>query len=86
MAKPADVLQRSDVDAGQRVACIAPTVAALLYPVALLALYGGGRLVHDAASLEGALSAWTITLGAAAVCTENLSSGVVVMKSAQDGA
>jgi hypothetical protein len=48
MARPADVL-RSDVDTC--VACIAPTVAALLYPVALLAR-GGGTGKADGRSME----------------------------------
>src|SRR5215475_13165483 len=59
-----DVLRRSEA-VGPRIARIAPAVAALLYPVALHALYGAGRLVHDATSLESALSAWAITFGAA---------------------
>lgn len=42
-------------------------MAALLYPVALLALYGAGRLVHEARSVESTLSAWAVTLGAAAL-------------------
>jgi hypothetical protein len=67
MAAPADVRRQSELDAGKRLACVAPAVAALLYPVALHALYGAGRLVHDATSPESALSAWTVTLGAAAL-------------------
>ena len=62
-----DVLRRSDVDIGPRVARIAPAVAALLNPVALHALYGAGRLVHEAMSLEKPFSAWAITFGAAAL-------------------
>jgi hypothetical protein len=59
-----DAAKATSDHASQRVA---PAVAALLYPVALHALYGAGRLVHDATSLESALSAWAITLGAAAL-------------------
>jgi hypothetical protein len=62
-----DVLRRSEVDIGLRIARIAPAVAALLYPVALHALYSAGRLMHDATSLESAFSAWAITFGAAAL-------------------
>jgi hypothetical protein len=67
VATPVGVLQRREVDAGPRIACIAPVVAALLYPVALLALYGAGRLVHDARSMESTLSGWAVMLGAAAL-------------------
>jgi len=67
VATPVGVVRRREVDAGPRIACIAPAVAALLYPVALLTLYGAGRLVHDARSVESTLAAWTVTLGAAAL-------------------
>ena len=62
-----DVLRNSEVDIGPRIARIAPAVAALLFPVALHALYGAGRLVHEATSLESALSVWAITFGVAAL-------------------
>lgn len=67
MATPVGVIRRNEGEVGSRIACIAPTVAALLYPVALHALYRGGRLMHDATSMENTLSAWTITLGATAL-------------------
>src|SRR5882672_2740432 len=43
----------------------APTVAALFYPVALVAFYSGGRMVHDASTWETLLSGWIVTLGGA---------------------
>jgi len=46
------------------------------YPVALHALYGAGRLVQDATSPESALSAWTVTIGAAAVVYSVPSNGL----------
>src|SRR5215831_11291393 len=75
MTAPADVRRRCKVDARKRIACIAPAVAALLYPVALHALYGAGRLVHDATSPESALSAWTVTIGAVAAVSRNCPMG-----------
>jgi hypothetical protein len=56
-----------EIDVRSRIASIAPAVAALFYPVALHALYGGGRLIRDATSMESTLSAWTVTLCAAAL-------------------
>jgi hypothetical protein len=43
----------------------APAVAAFFYPVALVAFYSGGRLVHDASTWASELSGWIVTLGAA---------------------
>jgi hypothetical protein len=43
----------------------APPVAALLYPVALVAFYSGGRAVHDASSWETWLSGCIVMLGGA---------------------
>jgi hypothetical protein len=48
-----------------RYLCAAPAVAALFYPIALVAFYSGGRMVHDASTWETWLSGWIVTLGGA---------------------
>jgi len=42
---------------------VAPA-AALFYPIALVAFYSGGRMLHSATSWERELSGWIVTLGA----------------------
>jgi hypothetical protein len=40
-------------------------IAALFYPIALVAFYSGGQMLRSASGWEGELSAWIVTLGAA---------------------
>jgi hypothetical protein len=56
---------RRGVGTATRFLHAAPTVAALFYPVALVAFYSGGRMVHDASTWETWLSGWIVTLGGA---------------------
>jgi hypothetical protein len=58
----ADVKRRFDV-APQYFGTAAP-VTALLYPLALVALYSGGQMLRAASSWESELSAWILTLAA----------------------
>jgi hypothetical protein len=58
MSASVHVVPHDETEPGVRYLYAAPVIAALAYPVALLAFYGGGRLVHDADTWEKAASAW----------------------------
>ena len=64
MSTPVHVIPRRGVETA-RYLHAAPTVAALFYPVALVAFYSGGRMVHDASTWATWLSGWIVTLGGA---------------------
>lgn len=44
--------------------CAAPAVAALFYPIALIALYSGGRQIAEANSWDATLSGWIVAVAA----------------------
>jgi len=56
---------RSWFEVASRYLGAADAIAALVYPLALTALYDGGQMLRAAGSWETRLSAWSVTLGAA---------------------
>ena len=56
---------RSWFEVASRYLGVADAIAALVYPLALIALYDGGQMLRAAGSWETRLSAWSVTLGAA---------------------
>ena len=65
MSTAVHVTPHRGIETATRYIHAAPTVAALFYPVALVAFYSGGRMVHDASTWEAWLSGWIVTLGGA---------------------
>ena len=68
MSTAVRVTPHHDIETATRYIHAAPTVAALFYPVALVAFYSGGRMVHDASTWEAWLSGWIVTLGGRNPC------------------
>jgi hypothetical protein len=57
--------KRSRFDVAPQYLGAADAIAALLYPLTLIALYDGGQMLRAASGWESRLSAWSATLGAA---------------------
>jgi hypothetical protein len=62
---PAYGVARHWPEAAQRYLGTVAAIAALFYPIALIAFYSGAQMQRAASSWESALSAWSVTLGAA---------------------
>src|SRR5262249_9199217 len=65
MAATAYAVAQERVERAPQYLAATAAIAALFYPIALVAFYSGGQMLRAASGWEGELSAWIVTLGAA---------------------